>query len=35
VAGFCKHGIEPADSVEDMKFLDQLSDYQLFKKGSG
>jgi hypothetical protein len=32
VAGFCKYGNEPSNSIEYGEFLDQLSDYPLLKK---
>jgi hypothetical protein len=34
VAGSCEHGNEPSVSIRGGEFLDFLSDYQLFKKGS-
>jgi hypothetical protein len=35
VVGSCKDGIESLDSIEDRKFLDYLSNYQLLMKDSG
>lgn len=32
VAGSCEHGSQPSVSIKIGKFLDQKSDYQLFKK---
>jgi len=34
VAGSCGDGNEPAGSTKDAKFRDQVSDYELLKKGS-
>jgi len=34
MAGSCEHGKEPSGSIKGGKFIAQLSDYQLFKKGS-
>jgi hypothetical protein len=30
----CEHSEEPSGSIKGRKFLDQMSDYHLFKKGS-
>jgi hypothetical protein len=34
VAGSCGHGNEPLGSTKGAKFLDEVSDYYFFKKGS-
>jgi hypothetical protein len=32
MAGFCGHENEPSVSIKGGEFIDQLSNYQLFKK---
>jgi hypothetical protein len=34
VVGYCEHGDDPSGSVKRREFLDNLSDYQLFKEVS-
>jgi hypothetical protein len=31
-AGFCEHGNEPSGSIKCEEFLDQLSDYNLYRR---
>jgi hypothetical protein len=34
VVGSCEHGNEPLSFIKGGEFIDQLSDYELFKKDS-
>jgi hypothetical protein len=34
VAGSCEHGNEPLVHIKGREFIEQLRDYQLFKKDS-
>jgi hypothetical protein len=35
MAGFCKNGNEPSDSIKCVEFLDWLSDCELLEKDCG
>jgi hypothetical protein len=35
MASYCEHCIKPSGPIRGRTFLNQLSDYQIFKMGSG